>query len=698
MEASTAHAPDAALVSAVHAMTEGNPFFVGEIVRLLAAEGRLDRRGPGLAGLALPQGVREAVGRRLDALSEQCNRLLPVAAVIGRDFPLSVLERVAELPRTRILELLDEAASARVLTRPASALASYGFSHALIRETLYEEITTPARVRLHRRVGEELEQLHGADAGMHLAEIAHHFFQAAPGGDVDKAVRYCVRAAQRATTLLAYEEAAAHYERVLQALELDPQASGVDRGEILLGLGDAQSCSGERDKARATFERAAAYARAAGRADQLARAALGFGGRGEMGMPRDEPLRALLVEALEALGDGSDELRSTLLARLVGTAPYDESLAKRMEFSAESLALARRSGDEATVMKALAARGWAFLGPDHVAARLEVATELLAIAEKAGDKQWEFIGREYRQGIYLALGDMQAVDREIAAAERLAEEIRQPISRWFARWWKASRALCDGRFEEADRLRHEALAIGQSIQHPGAMAIFAGQGLWLSYERGGTETIFEGGFEFLLSYYPRATVALRAGEAMYYCLVDRRPEAQACFDALAAEDFTDSPRDEHWISSISGIAEVCAMLGDTRRAAMLYEMLLPFADRNCVHDLLRAYSGSAAHYLALLAACRGDLAAATGHFESALAMNKRMGAQPYVGRTLYEYARILLDKGGPDDRPRAAALLDECAAVSGAIGLDALQAKARALRDQAEAVRSVAPKKIIKPS
>jgi tetratricopeptide (TPR) repeat protein len=176
---------------------------------------------------------------------------------------------------------------------------------------------------------------------------------------------------------------------------------------------------------------------------------------------------------------------------------------------------------------------------------------------------------------------------------------------------------------------------------------------------------------------------LRAGEAMYYCVAERWEEAQACFDGVAAEDFADIPRDEHWISSISGLAEVCALLGDAPRAATLYEMLLPFADRNCVHDLLRAYSGSAAHYLALLAASRGDVGTATAHFESALAMNVRLGAQPYVGRTLYEYARILVDKGHPRDRPRALELLDQCCAVTGAIGLSALEAKARALRDKA---------------
>ncbi len=662
-------APPETMVAEVHRMTEGNPFFVGEIVRLLLAEGRLVHPGQAtsLRG-TLPQGVREAIGRRLNALSEECNRVLTLAAVIGREFDLTVLERVAELPRERLLELLDEAVGTRILTEPAGAAGRYSFSHTLIRETLYEELTMPLRVRWHRRVGVTLEDIHRTNLDPRLPELAHHFFQAAPGGDAERAVGYATRAAERALQLSAYEEAAAHYERALQALELNPGDDTV-RCRLLLALGDAQSGSGEREKSRATFQRAAALARGLGRPADFARAALGFGGRGEMGMPRDDALLALLEEALRMLGETESGLRVRILARLVGTAPYSDSLETRRTLSQQAVALAQQTGDRDTLLVALAARAWALLGPDYIEERLEVATELLGIAEQSGDRAMELYGHEFRMGVFLALGDIPAADREIEAAARLAEEMRQPVYSWFATWWRGSRALCDGRFAEAERLRQEALAIGQRVQHPGAMAIAQGQAIWLASERGGAPEVFEAGFQFLLDYYPPAMIALRAGEAAYRAEIGEVDEARRSFETLAAHDFADIPRDEHWLVTLTTLALACAALRDTRRAATLYEQLRPFAERNVVHDLLRTYSGSVSLHLGLLAEAMGRLDVAARHFEDALAMNTRIGGRPFLARTQHEYARMLLARGRAADRGRAAKLLDQALACAEELGL-----------------------------
>jgi DNA-binding winged helix-turn-helix (wHTH) protein/tetratricopeptide (TPR) repeat protein len=674
-------APPGAMVAEVHRMTEGNPFFVGEIVRLLLTEGRL-AQVTSLSG-TLPQGVREAIGRRLNALSEECNRVLTLAAVIGREFDLNVLERVAELGRERLLELLDEAVGARILAEPTGAAGRYSFSHTLIRETLYEELTMPLRVRWHRRVGETLEDIHRTNLDPRLPELAHHFFQAAPGGDAERAIRYATRAAERALQLLAYEEAAAHYERALQALDLNP-GDEAERCRLLLALGDAQSGSGEREKARGTFERAATIARRLGRPDDFARAALGFGGRGEMGMPRDDVLVGLLDEALRMLGETASALRVRILARLVGTAPYSDSLETRRALSQQALEQAQQIGDRDTLLVALAARAWALLGPDHLEERLAVATELLRIADDGGDKTMVLFGHEFRMGVFLVLGDMAAADREIAATARLAEEIRQPVYTWFTTWWRGSRALCDGRFDEAERLRQEALAIGQRIQHPGAMAIAQGQAIWLANERGGAEEVFEAGFQFLLDYYPPAGIALRAGEAAFRAEAGDIDEARRCFEAIAAHDFADIPRDEHWLVTLTTLALACAPLRDTRRAQILYEQLRPFAQRNVVHDLLRAYTGSVSLHLALLAEVMGRLDAATRHFEDALAMNTRIGGRPFLARTQYEYARMLVDRGRASDRRRAAALLDQALACAEELGMaEARRNATRALRQRA---------------
>ncbi|HEV2130646.1 MAG TPA: AAA family ATPase, partial [Longimicrobiaceae bacterium] len=253
--------PPPSLAAVVFQETEGNPFFITQIVRLLAAEGLLERPEEGAAWhLTIPQSVREVIGRRLDQLSAACNRLLTTAAVIGREFSLGALERASPLGGARLLELLAEAEAARVVTDVPGALGRFRFAHALMRETLYEDLTPSLRVQLHRRVGEGLEALYEANPEPYLAELAHHFYRAAPGGDRAKAINYAVLAAERATRLLAYEEAVRHYEMALQLLEL---GVGDEEGrcDLLLARGEAQNRAGAREQAQEAFRQAASIAR-----------------------------------------------------------------------------------------------------------------------------------------------------------------------------------------------------------------------------------------------------------------------------------------------------------------------------------------------------------------------------------------------------------------------------------------------------
>ncbi|MEA2375337.1 MAG: eukaryotic-like serine/threonine-protein kinase, partial [Thermoleophilaceae bacterium] len=214
MEMTASVTPPPRLVRVVYEETEGNPFFVSEIVSLLASEGKLDG-GSDLREvvLTIPQGVREVVGRRLDRLSKECNFTLAAASVIGREWGMDVLDRVvcdevrAEMPehadkltREQLFEVIDEAVSARVIAAVPGAVGRFSFSHALVREGLYEELGVTRRVRLHRRVGEVIEELSGAAVGEQSDQLAHHFLQAQ---ELDKAVDYSIHAARRAMTQLA---------------------------------------------------------------------------------------------------------------------------------------------------------------------------------------------------------------------------------------------------------------------------------------------------------------------------------------------------------------------------------------------------------------------------------------------------------------------------------------------------------------
>jgi predicted ATPase len=271
--------PSPELAAAVHQQTDGNPFFVTEVVRLLASQGPLAAGETGSPALTagLPEGVKAVVAERLGRLSGGCRRVLEVAAVFGRDFELRALQPASGLDAERLLGLLEEAEAARVIGAIPGGLGRWRFAHALVREVLYEGLPAARRVRLHGCVGEALEAVYAAGPGPHLAELAHHFVAAAPGGEVARAVRVATLAGRRALELLAWEDAAGLFERALAALELAKRPDQQQRCELLLDLGEARMAASDVAAARAAYQQAGELARRIGAPEALARAGLSLG-------------------------------------------------------------------------------------------------------------------------------------------------------------------------------------------------------------------------------------------------------------------------------------------------------------------------------------------------------------------------------------------------------------------------------------
>ena len=246
-------APPTHFAHALHRETEGNPFFIEEVLRHLlevdAVEGTEWGRLASFTELGIPDGVREAIERRLAALSPAARRIVTMAAAIGRSFSIAVLDALAELPGERLLEALEEAAERRIVEEEAGAPGRYTFAHALIRETLYASLSGPRRVGLHRRIGAILEQQHAGDTEPPLGELAYHFVAAAEPGSAAKAVDYSVRAARRALAALAYEEAVGHFDRALEALRVLESSDEATRCELLLGLGESHGKASEFETA-----------------------------------------------------------------------------------------------------------------------------------------------------------------------------------------------------------------------------------------------------------------------------------------------------------------------------------------------------------------------------------------------------------------------------------------------------------------
>ena len=679
--------PPPTLVDVLHARTEGNPLFLTELVRLLLQEGELTpERWHLQQGLRLkiPEGVREVIGRRLNRLSQHCVQMLTLASVIGREFSFEetawLLDSVSE---DGLLELLDEAAAARVIEELPQAVGRYQFSHVLIRETLYDELPATRRARLHRRIAEAMEELYRDHLDPHLDRLAYHFLESAKGGEVDKAVFYAERAGASADALFAYEEAVSHYQMALQILE-QKHADDLTRCfALLLTLGEVQRKAGDFSQALQTFQRAATVAKALGSAEGLARAALGFEETAwRPGLPGDAAVR-LCEEALMTLGEGDSTLKARVLGGLARALAFTEAFARVAVVGKQAVEMARRLGDSAaltaTLRTNLFAR-YARWGLDHYEERLAAASELVRLAEAAGDRNIAMEAHFWRLFDLMELGDISAAGQQLEVHAQLAEELRQPFHLYNQRSFRAMRAVFEGRFSEGEQLAQEALVIGQRLRGQDALGVFGVQMFTLRREQGRLREMAPAVRHFV-QMSPEAS-RWRPGLALIYSELGLVDEARAEFEHLAAQNFADIPRDALWILCMVYLAEVCAFLGDKYRAAALYQLLLPYDEHNLVAGSLVACYGAASRLLGMLAATLSRWADAQRHFEQALAMNARMGAKPWLAHTQCQYAHMLLARARPGDREQAMSLLDQALNSSRQLGMRSLQERATALLEQ----------------
>lgn len=684
------------LVAAVHTQTEGNPLFVGEVIRLLAAEGQLEVTGvPMPLRITIPPRVREVIGPRLGLLSEQCHRVLTLASVLGPEFRLDALTRVSGLSADALLEVIDEAVAARVVIEVPGTIGRMRFSHALVRDALYDSPAPRRRVQLHREIGEMLEDLYADDPEPHMAELAHHFCEAVPGGDVDKAVDYARRAGERAAALFAYEEGVRLFRLAIEVLETKGPAGGEAHCRLLLALGDSQAREGNLAGAKETFLRAASLARNRNMPERLAAAALGYGGRFVWGRGGgDRHLVPLLQEALISLPEGDTLVRARLMARLAGALRDHRSPDQQDRLSREAVEMARRMGDPATLSYALDGRFAATSWPDNAEERLAIATEILQLAREADDGERIAQGLDWRVIALMELGDIPAADAELEAMSDLVEELRQPAQRWVLLHSRAMRALFDGRFDEAARLIPEALNTGQAAQRWDAVFTFRIQTYLLRREEGRLEEM-ERIIKRSVVEYPTRFV-FRSLLAHLYCELERPLECREAFEKLAVNDFADLRRDNDWLFEMSLLPEVADFLDDVGRAGILCDLLSPYTGRHAPTGG-EVSTGSVSRCLGILGSMLRRWDEAALHFEEALESNTAMGARPWVAHTQYDYARMLIGRDGVGDRERAAELLVGAAETCGQLGMLALGRKVATLLEE-EGVSTAVRARVTTPS
>jgi DNA-binding CsgD family transcriptional regulator len=670
----TRREPSAEVVAAIHRETMGNPLFVEEIVRLMASEDALWDQS-GRQRWPVPDGVREVMGQRLGRLPAASIAILTLGSVIGRAFSLELLERVTGQSAESLLEDLHDAVSARVVHGVGDNPGVLEFSHTLMRDTLYDELPPANRVRLHRAVAEALEELYAPDPESHVAELAHHFFEAAPAGD-SKAVDYAIAAGRRAVAHLAYEEAVRLLRRALGALRDSPDEAR--RCEVLLLLGDAEARAGEALASKETFLQAAEIATRLNLPEPLAEAAVGYGGRFSWARAgTDRQLIPLLRQALDALEPGDSVLRIRLLGRLAGALRDQPDMAPRAALAEEALAMAGRIGDPGALTYALLAH-WAavLLGPDGVGQSDAIAEELDRLAEQFDDPELRTNATWVRFIAYSSTARVWELRAQVELFCQLAEELGQPAQQWYSGVMATSLAMQDGRFAEAERLIDQTFSAGRRAMPWDAEAARLFALALLRREQGRLGELEDDLRRALVTHPGYRSVRCLLGVML--CDLGRVDEARALFDQLAADDFAVYPKDNEFLTARTLLAEMAAFLQDRERAAVLYDQLLPYRQQIALM-ISEIGVGPVEWPLGILAGLLARHDDAARHFEATMAVSSRIGARPWVAHAQVDYARMLSESGRPDDREHAVEQLTSALATCEELGMTRLAGQATTL-------------------
>jgi class 3 adenylate cyclase/DNA-binding CsgD family transcriptional regulator/tetratricopeptide (TPR) repeat protein len=679
MVAASGAAASATVVNALHARTEGHPLFLEETLRYM-----IDSRSPQPLDPAvddprwltkIPTGVREVIGKRLNRLSVPAGRLLSIAACIGRDFDLHLLAQL-ETDKTEedLLQALEEALSGHLIEVVAET-QQFRFAHALIRETLYDEMLGVRRARLHLRIGEALEQRHGVDDAAVWPQLAYHFSEAGTDNAATKALAYSLRAARHAVRLLAFEEAARLYRIALSLLQRHFADDASQRCDVLLELGDAEHWVGSPETARSLYQQAAELARQSGSTGRFARAAIGFGIMNTHAARSGEPAVALLLEAI-ALQQSDDAMRVRLIGQLCSAYVYCDRADEAMEAHRRAVELARRIGDMPSLYSALAGIVAAGYWPELLQQRLAVAREAWTIAEDLEMPERIDILAFYQCDL-LRAGDVANLQGITKQGLRLAEQ------RGAFYWVSVSRqievlaAIGEGRFADAESSAVLALEAGRRVEEDKAIGAYGMLMFCLRREQGRLREALP-----MLQQFVRDTPRTNhwsPGLALLYAELDLRAQCQAEFDTLPWHRASRPPTDGATMTIVIFVAEVCVYLGDVKRAALLYGLLEGHAGANLLADSSGPCLGSTDRLLGSLATVTKQWDAAQRHFEAALAMDTRTGWRVWLAHTRYRYAVMLHQRAASGDAERAHALLAEALVDSTALQMHALTPRIEAL-------------------
>lgn len=642
---------DARYADLVLRQTAGNSLFVGAVTRLLTERVALQSFDPAAAQTALsgrPELV-DLIREPMSRISAESRSAVEWASVCGDEFDAVELAGALNLPADGTTAALDDAILAGLLTRASETPGTVRFVHALIREGVYDNVPREVRSRAHRAWAEAIET--NDPAHERIGTVARHLSSGASSpAEHLRAATAAQHAGRAALTDLAHAEAAGHFRSALYSLAMVGAASPSERAEILLDLALAEYRSGAFNAALEHCARAADLAQAEHRWDLLARAALLVDGVSLDG----NSVETLCRRAIARLPDAELSVRAQLQSRLAYAAAEAGDLGRAAAMSADALALAEQTRDPAAVIAALRARHQALSGPGLAEERLALGARAIELAE-AGEPLAALWGRLWRIDASFELSDLVAVDHELVALKRIAEELRFPLARWHFRRLQAAREALVGRFALAEKHARAARDLAGELEDPSVVPLYYAFQLYLLYTRGpsgpGMDPELRGflalaeQIDLPIVYASLATLLLSTGDTDEAARIARRLAAQA----------DDWPMDGMWMVTVAMLGNVVADVQAKDCAEGLYRALAPFAALSVTGaGGAVACEGSVSRPLGRLAATLSLLDVAEGHLHDAIAAEDEMGARPFAALSRMYLAEVLQARGGAQNLASAA--------------------------------------------
>ena len=642
-----------ALRDALLAETEGNPFFVTELLRHLSETGGIYQDDTGVWRLAvdldrqgLPVSIREVVGNRVNRLGPETERALTIAAVIGRDFDIGLLAQVAELSEDHLLDLCDAAVDAAVL-RETDVADRYTFAHALIERSLHDGLSAARLARAHRAVAEAIEERCGADPGDRVGELAHHWAQATRPQDTHKAVHFAGLAGERALRQLAPAEAVRWFTDALAHLAGEQLTSPAGIA-LRIGLGEAQRLEGDPAHRDVLLD-AARDAADGQHTDLLVRAALANNGgkassTGEVDGERLDTARA----ALAALDPTDSVDRALLLALLAAELTFDPS-GEAPAIATEAVAMARRLNDPRTFISVVASCKEPRSVCDTLAQHLVDAADAVRLADESGDAVLGALAHWAAVTAAIDAGDRDGVDRHTNALEAYAERTGLGDHRAHAAHFRATHEMFDGDLDRMDAAIAAYLDVGISggseqdtITQWSVMMLFTG---WVRGELGGMIPAIEAECEAqpLLTGYTAVLAWAQAHDG-------RLTEATKLLQEARRDRFA-IPRDFLWLSTQCLWVEAAARVGDAATAQILAPRIEPWGD--LMASSHASATGIVWHYAGRARSTLGEHDLAVAHLEQAVNAHRGMRAPFFLAMSEVALAEALAARDGAGDLARA---------------------------------------------